>query len=140
MFIVFHIYSLSISHISLSLFIYTYQKIKLPLNIVTIWQNFQKHFINFMLRTTARGSKHIYMYIVYNHDINFSDFNKKKTSIVQGITILQISEAQFPYVHSSIIFPTDSLIKLISRRRISDLYLDWNLSDGKYNLHKIINY
>ena len=45
-------------------------------------------------------------------------------------------------LHSRIIFPTDSFVKLICRRRISDphLYLNWNLSGGKYSLHKIIDY
>ena len=45
-------------------------------------------------------------------------------------------------VHSSIIFSTDSLVKLICKRRINDshLYLGWNLSGVKYSLHKIMNY
>ena len=68
----------------------------------------------------------------------FSDFRKNLYNTKHN----HCSKFLRHYVHSSIIFPTNSFVKLIGKRRISDpyLYLDWNLSGGKYSLHKTINY
>ena len=68
----------------------------------------------------------------------FSDFNKNFNSTQHNHYSIFLRHN----VNSRIIFPADSFVKLICKRRISDphLYLDWNLSGGKYSLHKIKNY
>ena len=73
-----------------------------------------KEIFYFTQRTTARGSKHVYTYIkarvyihLYNYDIFLFQYN-----LLYLVNHIHCSKFLRHNVHSSIIFPTDSFVKL----------------------------